>query len=92
MLGKGTLTTTENTFYTVPEGKRASVSVILCNADASNSVNVTVKVSSDEILIIELQPQETFQFTQLILDSGDTVSAVASSDSAVKLFITGLEE
>ena len=91
MLGKATLTTTEQTIYTVPEGKRASVAIVLCNSSDSTA-EVTVKVSGDELLIVELQPKETIQFTQLVLDAEDTVSASASIDNTVKLFVSGVEE
>jgi len=92
MLGKATLLTSEQTIYTVPESKRASVALILCNTDNSNSVTVTIKVSGDELIIVELQPQETFQFTQLLLDGGDSISASASINNVVKLFVSGVEE
>jgi hypothetical protein len=92
MLGKATLTTTEQTIYTVPEGKRASVAIVLCNTSSDSTAEVTVKVSGDELLMVELQPKETFQFTQLILDAEDTVSASASIDNTVKLFVSGVEE
>ena len=92
MLGKATLTTAEQAVYTVPEGKRASVAIVLCNTSSDTAAETVVKVSGNELLMVELQPKETFQFTQLVLDAGDTISASASLDSAVNIFITGVEE
>ena len=90
MLGGGVVETTEQVFFTAPEGTRTSVSINLCNTSTATN-RVTVKINSIPLAVIELQPNEQAQYTQLVLDGGDTVSAVATVDGCY-IVITGVVE
>ena len=90
MLAATTLTTDTQTIYIVPSGKDAVVSILLCNMDSSNAHTAYVYLNDKTLLNISLQPGETFQLTQLVLNSNDKITAKCDTNDVVNIFITGI--
>ncbi|WP_135546957.1 hypothetical protein [Paenibacillus cymbidii] len=92
-LGKGTLTTSNATLYTVPNSTTTYIKAVnICNISGS-SATVTLKFAGTEILngqAIEANNSLAVFFDQ-ILNATELIEGLASAGSAITYYISGKE-
>jgi hypothetical protein len=93
VLGRGTLTDSSATLYTVPAATKAIITnIVFCNTDA-NSHTVTLELDGVDItkdLAIPAKTTITIDLRQ-VLDAADLIEGVASTTSVVTFHISGVE-
>jgi hypothetical protein len=93
VLGRGTLTDSSATLYTVPTATKAIVtSIVLCNTAASAN---TVDLELDGVMIADgltIAAASTVVIDlRQVLDAADLIEGVASVTSEVTYHISGVE-
>jgi len=93
-LGKGTLTTSNATLYTVPSSTTTYVKAVnICNISGS-SATVTLKFAGTEIMkgqTIEANNSLAIPFYDQILSATELIEGLASAGSAITYYISGKE-
>lgn len=93
LLGKGTLTTSEATLYTVPASTTTIVkSIILCNKTDTDAT-VNLKFAGTEIYVehkVALKDTLCIQLTS-VLEATATIIGKASAADTINYYISGID-
>ncbi|OMF17258.1 hypothetical protein BK131_04650 [Paenibacillus amylolyticus] len=93
-LGKGTLTTTSANLYTVPAGTTTQLKALtLCNK-TTTAATVTISLAGTEIIYqysVKANDTITIPFLDQVLQSGETITGLSGTASAINYYISGKE-
>jgi hypothetical protein len=93
VLGRGTLTDSSATLYTVPAATTAVITnIVFCNI-VSGTETVTLELDGVELvkdLVIDAATTVSIDLRQ-VLDAADLIEGVASDNTAITFHISGVE-
>lgn len=91
---KGALGTTNISVYTVPAGKTAFLKAMtVCNKTATDATFTIILAGTEIIYQHTLKAKDTLTipFLDQIIESGETITGIASAASAINYYISGRE-